>query len=194
MVSPRGVGIALAVALTGMGSLGGCAVGRSDNARRAQTDLVGLSKPELFRCAGLPDQQETVGNEEFITYRNDLLTSGGVTIPIIGGGVNFFDSKYCHATFVLRNGRTQALHYAGNASSPFAELDQCGYVVNTCIERLDHVRKEAGRPVGAAELSSAPAESDAAAAAPAGNQTSAAPAADKPASAAATPRRVRGRP
>ena len=74
-------------------------------------------------------------------YQNDLLTSGGVTLPIVGGGVNFFDSKYCHATFVLKNAKITDLRYAGNAASTFAPFDQCGYIVDACIERLDKARE-----------------------------------------------------
>ncbi|MBV8169403.1 MAG: hypothetical protein JO021_21590 [Alphaproteobacteria bacterium] len=160
MASCRAVGTLVVAAL----AVSGCAVERSNHADRARTDLVGISKAELFSCAGLPDDTQKVGDDEFVTYRNDLLTSGGITMPIIGGGVNFFDSKYCHATFVIRNGRAQALHYAGNASSLGAELDQCGYIIDTCIEHLDHVRKEAGRPVTAAELGAPPPETQSSAA------------------------------
>ena len=99
--------------------------------------MVGLSKADLYRCAGLPDKQERIGDDEFLTYQNDLLTSGGIQLPIIGGGVNFFDSKYCHATFTLRGSQITELNYAGNAASTFAPLDQCGYIVDACIERLD---------------------------------------------------------
>jgi hypothetical protein len=194
MASRHSVGILIAAL-----AVAGCSVQRSNHAERAQSDLVGLSKAELFRCAGLPDKQEKVGNDEFLTYNNDLLTSGGLTIPIIGGGVNFFDSKYCHATFVLRNGRAQALHYAGNASSPLAQLDQCGYIVDTCIEHLDRVRAAAGRPVGAAELDST-ASADAPAGSPAvattaepDNRAGAEPA-ERRTSGAAKPRRDRARP
>ena len=115
----------------------GCAVQRSNHAERAQTAMVGWSKADLYRCAGLPDKQERVGEEEFLTYQNDLLTSGGVTLPIIGGGVNFFDSKYCHATFTLRGAKIAELNFAGNTASTFAPLDQCGYIVEACIARLD---------------------------------------------------------
>ena len=186
MASRHALGTLVAAAL----AVSGCAVERSNHADRARSDLIGISKAELFRCAGLPDDTQKVGDDEFLTYRNDLLTSGGITMPIIGGGVNFFDSKYCHATFVIRNGRAQALHYAGNASSPMAELDQCGYIVDTCIEHLDHVRAEAGRPVTAAELGAPPPET----------QTSATPetapdqTAQKPATAAAKRRHLRAAP
>jgi hypothetical protein len=198
MASCRTVGTLMAAAL----AVSGCAVERSNHADRARTDLVGISKAELFRCAGLPDDTQKVGDDEFLTYRNDLLTSGGVTIPIIGGGINFFDSKYCHATFVMRNGRAQALHFAGNASSPMAELDQCGYIVNTCIEHLDRVRKEAGRPVNAAELGAAAPETQTSAVpdktpektAEKPPEASADKQAEKPASAAAKRRRARGLP
>jgi hypothetical protein len=120
----------------------GCAIQRSNHAERAQTDMLGLSKADLYRCAGLPDKQERIDDEEFLTYQNDLLTSGGLTMPIIGGGLNFFDSKYCHATFVLKNSKITALTYAGNAASTLAPLDQCGYMIDACIERLDRARED----------------------------------------------------
>jgi hypothetical protein len=122
----------------------GCAVQRSNHAERAQAAMVGLSKADLYRCAGLPDKQERVGEEEFLTYQNDLLTSGGITLPIIGGGVNFFDSKYCHATFVLKGSKITDLSYAGNTASTLAPLDQCGYIIDACIDRLDKARE--GKP------------------------------------------------
>ncbi len=126
---------AMAAALAAL--CAGCAVERSNHAERAQSQMIGMSKAELYRCAGLPDQQERVGDTEFLTYKNDLLTSGGITMPIIGGGVNFFDSKYCHATFLLRDQAISELTFAGNAASMLAPLDQCGYIVDACIERLD---------------------------------------------------------
>ena len=132
--------------MTIVGLCAGCAVERSNHAERAQSALLGLSKAELYRCAGLPDQQERVGAEEFLTYKNDLLTSGGIQLPIIGGGVNFFDSKYCHATFTLRDAKVAELNYAGNASSTFAPLDQCGYIVDACVARLDQARDAAKEP------------------------------------------------
>ncbi len=191
MASRHAVGTLVAAAL----AVSSCAVERSNHADRARSDLVGISKAELFRCAGLPDDTQKVGDDEFLTYRNDLLTSGGITMPIIGGGVNFFDSKYCHATFVIRNGRAQALHYAGNASSPMAELDQCGYIVDTCIEHLDRLRAEAGRPVTAAELGDPPPETQTSAAtAEKPPEASADKPTEKPASAAAKRRRARGLP
>ena len=198
MTSRHMIGILVMTTL----ALSACSVQRSNHAARAQRDLVGISKAQLFRCAGLPDRQEKVGDDEFLPFDNDLLTSGGITIPIIGGGVNFFDSKYCHATAVLRQGRLQALHFAGNASSPLAELDQCGYIIDTCIERLDRVRKDNGEHISAADLDrftvAAEPEPRQGGKAEAETATPAqADAADKPdqtASAAAKPRRARGRP
>jgi hypothetical protein len=130
---------ALALLVVGLGA--GCSVARSNHAERAQTALVGLPKADLSCCAGLPDQQERLGDVEYLTYKNDLLTSGGITLPLIGGGVNFFDSKYCHATFLLKDAKVSALHYAGNAASMLAPLDQCGYIVDACMEHIEQPRE-----------------------------------------------------
>src|SRR5262249_9805902 len=138
----RGMGYRHATLVLGLAALtAGCAVQRSNHAERAQSDMLGLTKAERYRCAGLPAKQEGVDDEEFLTYQNDLLTSGGITMPIIGGGVNFFDSKYCHATFVLKQSRISDLNYAGNSASTLAPLDQCGYIIDACIDRLDRARK-----------------------------------------------------
>ena len=75
-----------------------------------------------------------------------------------------------------------------------AELDQCGYIVDTCIEHLDHVRAEAGRPVTAAELGAPPPETVASAKPETAPDQTAETSPEKPASAAAKRRRVRGAP
>jgi hypothetical protein len=134
------------VVLTLVALCGGCSIPRSNHARDAQTMLVGLPRADLYRCAGLPDHSTALGDVEFLTYNNDLLTSGGITIPIIGGGVNFFDSKYCHATFVLKDDKVGELHYSGNAASALAPLDQCGYIVEACVWHLRHEQEQQAKP------------------------------------------------
>lgn len=123
----------------------GCSVVRSNEAEEAQHLLIGMTKPELFSCAGLPDRSIAVGTTEYLTYFNDLLTSGGLTMPIIGGGINFFDSKYCHATVTLIDSKVSSIHYSGNPSSTLAPLDQCDYIVAACVEAVKHPDK-AGAP------------------------------------------------
>lgn len=129
-----------------LGLCAGCSVIRSNDAEEAQHLLIGMTKPDLFSCAGLPDRTTTLGATEYLTYFNDLLTSGGLTMPIIGGGINFFDSKYCHATVTLTDSKVSSIHYSGNPSSTLAPLDQCDYIVAACVEAVKHPEKADAAP------------------------------------------------
>ncbi|MGZ6237744.1 MAG: hypothetical protein ACXWMJ_10560, partial [Syntrophales bacterium] len=66
----------------------GCAIYRSNLATRAQTELVGMTKKQLFSCAGVPSRQEQVDDLEFLTYKH-----------------------YCEATFILKDGIVQKINY-----------------------------------------------------------------------------------
>ncbi|MFS2009246.1 hypothetical protein ACCD06_05170 [Azospirillum sp. CT11-132] len=136
------------LALASAGALGGCANPAADEALAAQTALIGMSKATLLSCAGVPERQATVGNQEFFTYRSSRIVSypstppigyyGGWGWPYYGYGygwpsygyeVNSFD---CEATFSLRNGVVERVVYGG-ASGGSARLGQCYAIVQNCM-------------------------------------------------------------
>lgn len=134
-------------AVAGVTVLVACANPAADQALYAQTALVGLPKATLLSCAGVPDRQAAVDNQEFYTYRSGRITSyptsslgvwGGHWGPGFGYGAGFpqYDvdirSTTCEATFTLRNGTVERLVYGG-APGGGSTLGQCWYVVQNCL-------------------------------------------------------------
>ncbi|MBP2301041.1 hypothetical protein [Azospirillum picis] len=128
--------------------LAGCATGQdADVARRAQTELVGLSKADLLSCAGVPDRQASASGREYYTYvaRSSGAYSPGSSIGIgagsfgsgsgVGLGLGFGvpiggGSSYgCEATMVIGpNGRVEQVSYPNGAYLP-----SCSPIVTNCV-------------------------------------------------------------
>lgn len=119
----------------------------AEQAERAQTQLLGLSKATLLSCAGVPTRQAVVNGVEYYTYsvRPTVVENGspGMGVDIAGGtnegiGVQVgiavpFGGRVpqgCDATFVLRGGKVEQLSYPQGAS--YAD---CGALVSNCLAR-----------------------------------------------------------
>ena len=121
----------------------GCSVGRSNDAARARSELIGLSKPELLQCAGVPNRTMSDGNAFFMTYDNSQTGQSGITMPIIGGGINLVGDEYCRATFKLVDDRVASVSYAGNTGNILGSLAMCGFAVATCVHEHQAAMKAA---------------------------------------------------
>jgi hypothetical protein len=116
------------VLLVGLFTLSGCVFQRSHIATQAQTQMVGMSKQDLFFCAGTPYKQEMVGDMEFLSYKGS-----GNSIGI--GTVSTHDhDRYCEVTFVLKNGVVKQITYQGRTGGLITRDEQCAYVVEKCIK------------------------------------------------------------
>lgn len=122
--------------------LSGCTVGkfhRAEVAQDAKTSLIGMSKKDLYLCAGVPIRQEKVDNLEFLTYE-----SGGDSTGVgIGTSTSFSTAvgvvsshkRYCVVTFVLSEGVIQKVNYQGRTGGFATEGEQCAFVVEPCLKR-----------------------------------------------------------
>lgn len=101
------------------------ALDRAKLAERARSELVGVTKDHLLACAGAPDKHLTSGNSEYLTYsaRTEQRTVDGT-----GGG-----SRFCEATFILKNGFVEAITYRGKTGGLATKGEQCGYIVQNCL-------------------------------------------------------------
>ena len=122
--------------------LSGCAGGkfhRAEVAQEAKTSLVGMTKKDLYLCAGVPTRQEKVENLEFLTYESGgdstgvgLGTSTSNTTAI---GVVSSHKRYCVVTFVLSEGAVQKVNYQGRTGGRATEGEQCAFVVEPCLRK-----------------------------------------------------------
>jgi len=65
--------------------LSGCAVKDSRIAHRAQRQLLGLSEVDLESCIGAPDQRQSFGSTDVLTYYAASTSSINYSLPIVGG-------------------------------------------------------------------------------------------------------------
>ncbi len=102
----------------------GCAaLDRAKLADRARTDLVGITRGDLLACAGAPDKRLASGDREYFTYVVQTVKGTGAAVR----------SRFCEATFVLKDGRVEAITYRGKTGGLLSKGEQCGYIVENCL-------------------------------------------------------------
>jgi hypothetical protein len=113
----------------------GCAIKDSQTAHRAQSALVGMSEVDLEACLGGPDQHNSFGATDILTYYATSNSSISYTIPLVGG-LGMSNGGYCHATFRLDNGRVTRLLYSGEKNATMAPDAYCAPILRTCLDYL----------------------------------------------------------
>lgn len=101
------------------------ALDRAQLAERARSELIGVTKDHLLACAGAPDKHLTSGDSEYLTYS---IHTEQRTVDGTGGG-----SRFCEATFILKNGLVEAVTYRGKTGGLATKGEQCGYIVQNCL-------------------------------------------------------------
>jgi len=111
--------------------------GRAETAKRAQTELIGMSKKDLFLCAGIPIRQERVEDLEFLSYSSggDIDGVGVAAATSSSTGVGFSSRKrrYCDITFVLKDGKVTKVNYSGRTGGLITKDEQCAFIVEKCL-------------------------------------------------------------
>lgn len=116
--------------------LSGCAVKDSRIAHRAQRQLLGLSEVDLESCIGAPDQRQSFGSTDVLTYYAASTSSINYSLPIVGG-IGFSNGAYCHATFRIDHGRVTRVLYSGEKNATLAPDAYCAPISRTCLAYLD---------------------------------------------------------
>jgi hypothetical protein len=122
--------------------LASCAIKDSHIAQDAQSRLMGLSEVDLESCLGVPDQHNTFGHVDVLTYYATSTSSDSYSIPVIGG-MSFSNGGYCHATFQLTNGHVTQILYSGEKNATLAPDAYCAPIVRTCLNHLARASRSA---------------------------------------------------
>ena len=83
---------------------------------------------------------------EYMTYDNEQTGQSGLTLPIIGGGINLVGDEYCRATFAMVDGRVTSLTYSGNTGNLFGSYAMCGFAVSACVDEKNQEKAAMTRP------------------------------------------------
>lgn len=139
-------GLRLCLAAAGL-LLASCATGPDPQvARRAQSEMLGMSKGQLLACAGVPARQATASGREYFSYvaRPAVVAGPGSSIGIGGFGGSssgvgvglgfglpvggFGGASGCEATVVLSGGVVEQVSYSANS-----DLGACTPLVQNCV-------------------------------------------------------------
>jgi hypothetical protein len=116
--------------------LAACAVQDSHIAHQAQSRLMGLSEVDLESCLGVPDEHQTFGTTDVLTYYATSTSSTSYSIPLVGG-IGMTNGAYCHATFRVDNGHVTRVLYSGEKNATLAPDAYCAPISRTCLAYLD---------------------------------------------------------
>jgi hypothetical protein len=110
---------------------------RTELAKRAQTEMLGMSRKDLLWCAGVPVRFQQVDDMELFTYYNSSDDRFGNTVgrtwfPAAEGTIPV-NQQYCEVTFVLQYGVINKVSYAGRTGGKNTEGEQCAFVIQNCI-------------------------------------------------------------
>ena len=107
---------------------------RANVAARAQTEMIGMSKKDLYQCAGVPVRQEQVDDLEFLTYAGGGDSTTAAIATSRRTAVSKTAHRYCEATFVLKDVVVQKVSYQGRTGGLLSKGEQCAFIVENCIQ------------------------------------------------------------
>jgi hypothetical protein len=120
----------------------GCAVQRAQQAEDAKTQMIGMSKEQVFTCMGPPAQKSSEGTTEIWSYpsgngRVDSVgTAGGVAYGsgAFGIGSGFSEKRFYVVNLVMTDDKVKAVNYNGPTGGLLTTGEQCAYVIENCVK------------------------------------------------------------
>ncbi len=123
--------------------LAGCAVQDSHIAERAQTRLLEMPEADLESCLGVPDQHQSFGRVDVLTYYTNSSSSISYQLPLIQGP-SLSNGGNCHMTVRIDSGIVTRILYSGEKNALGAPDSYCAPIVRTCLATLDAIAKQKG--------------------------------------------------
>ena len=136
------------IAVLSAALLTGCSISRSVDATKAQETMIGMGRPELLSCAGIPTAAYREGETEIFSY----VVQNGVVSNAAGFGAaraNYFNSdvtsygasfasgdstfKGCQATVTLQSGRVSRIVYRGQGEGFLVPNSECEPIIRNCL-------------------------------------------------------------
>jgi hypothetical protein len=118
--------------LAGVLALGACSINDSRTATRAQKALLGMNEVQLQTCMGAPDEKNSFGATEILTYYATSTSSTTTAIPLIGG-ISETHGGYCHTIIRIDHDVVDSVRYAGEINALIAPNAYCAPSVRGCV-------------------------------------------------------------
>lgn len=111
--------------------LSGCtAIQKAEQATRAKSEMIGMSRDQVLDCAGVPARTARAGDSEYLAYSTNPETN----VWSNNQGNIFSDTRDCTVTVKLTGGYVSEVTYRGNKTGGLLTKDShCATVVGSCI-------------------------------------------------------------
>lgn len=117
--------------------LSGCAMEDSERVQQSRSTLVGLSRADLFLCAGFPSKRERIDVvREMMTYELGGGSGSGLNLnlPVVGALNLTGAAGYCRATFELIDAHVTRVGFSGDKNLPAAPDALCAPLIRACLD------------------------------------------------------------
>ena len=122
----------------------GCSVHDSRVAEYARNRMIGMSEVDVETCLGAPDQHQSFGATDILTYYTSSSSSMSFSLPIVGGP-SLSNGGNCHMTMRFDKEVATRILYSGEKNGTGAPSAYCAPIVRTCLETLDALRQQKGK-------------------------------------------------
>ena len=122
----------------------GCSVHDSRVAQDAQSRMIGMSEVDVETCLGAPDQHQSFGATDILTYYTASSSSMSFALPIVGGP-SLSNGGNCHMTLRLDNQAVTRILYSGEKNDTGAPSAYCAPIVRSCLDALDSLGRQKGQ-------------------------------------------------
>ena len=136
--------------------LAGCSVEEANRVQESRSSLVGMSRADLYLCAGFPSKREQVdATREMLTYEVGGGQGSGLnlTLPVVGALNLTGAAGYCRATFELVDAHVTRVGFSGDKDLPAAPDALCAPAIKACVDA-----RNGTQPLGPAPVLPAPPE------------------------------------
>jgi len=116
--------------------LAACSFERGKEARQARSDMIGMSRAAVERCAGPPQTVVEDDDRTYLIYytrERDIDARLGRQPNEIQKIVGADQVRDCRATIQLRNGIVSSVSYSGNTGGLVTQGEACHTIVKSCI-------------------------------------------------------------
>lgn len=103
--------------------------------------LIGITRPDLYSCAGVPDTHATLPDREIMEYKQTqnvegpLSFKGPFSLALDVGG-----KGTCNAIFTVQDNRVTGVSYSGPSATLMGPYAACVPLVKGCV-KTEHGHK-----------------------------------------------------
>ncbi|NHN85823.1 hypothetical protein GOB93_14395 [Acetobacter musti] len=96
--------------------------------------LIGMSRPDLVACAGVPDVEENRDGQDVLVWKQDQQAQGAVDLKTpLSFELDLGGHGTCHTVAALRSGRVVSIAFTGPSGTIEGPNGACRPILRACL-------------------------------------------------------------